>query len=63
VVDAFDLAGISNTVGALSFVYFAKGGNAERSHQKETDLVSAASPPTVAVETGKHGKSWATAPP
>lgn len=27
---AFDLAGISNTVGAPSFAFFAKGGNRRR---------------------------------
>jgi len=59
---AFELAGISNTVGALSFAFFAKGGSRECLRNfvdpcrvATNQIAHAASPPT-----HKRRKDWAS---
>ena len=62
--------GITNTVGALSFAQFAKGGNPERmrnsvSAERAKPIMSAASPPALAknARTGHPQHRWHTRSP
>jgi len=68
VAQAFDLAGITNTVGAPSFAFLAKGGHQERIRNgvcaERTKVASAASLPALAksARTGHPLHRWRTRP-